>query len=242
VTTFSKQPATWDEHETPTDESVNVELLLRIREALAKGEPVADADFDGVYPREIRAVSSQFWTPCAIARRAAELLVVDRSTHVLDVGSGVGKLCIVGAAATGARFTGIEHREALVQVARRAAETYGVAGARFIAAPMQEIAWTPFDAFYLFNPFAENSFEVGEHLDTTVELSRARFFRDIAFVEEMLTRAPVGARVLTYHGFGGAMPNTFEPVLRERIGTDALELWLKTRAFTFSTPVAANDG
>jgi SAM-dependent methyltransferase len=220
---------------------VNIELVLRVREALANGGAVADADFDAVYPRDIRTVSPQFWTPYAIARRAAELLVVDPSTHVLDVGSGVGKLCIVGAATTGARFTGIEHREALVQVAQKTAETYGVERARFIAAPIDAVPWTAFDAFYLFNPFAENSFEAGEHLDTTVELSRARYFRDIAFVEEMLARAPVGARVLTYHGFGGAMPNTFQPVLRERIGTDALELWLKTRAFTFSTPHAAND-
>ena len=241
MTTSSKRPAAWDDHETPTDETVNVDALLEVREALASGGDVADADFDAVYPRKVQARSSQFWTPFAIARRAAELLVVDCSTRVLDVGSGVGKLCIVGAATTGARFTGIEHRASLVRIARKAAETYGVRGTRFVAAPMQKIRWASFDAFYLFNPFAENAFGVDEQLDRTVELSRSRYFSDIAFVEEMLTTAPVGARVLTYHGFGGAMPNTYQPVLRERIGTDALELWLKTRAFTLATPCAAND-
>ncbi len=239
MTTSSKRP--WDEPEASTDETVNLETLLAVRDALAGGRDVADADFDVVYPRKVQARSSQFWTPFAVARRAAELLVVDTSTHVLDVGSGVGKLCIVGAATTGARFTGIEHRGSLARIARKAAETYGVRGTRFIAAPMQRIRWASFDAFYLFNPFAENAFGVDEQLDRTVELSRSRYFSDIAFVEEMLAMARVGARVLTYHGFGGAMPNTYQPVLRERIGTDALELWLKTRAFTFPTSHAAND-
>jgi predicted RNA methylase len=231
----------WSEHEAPTEDHVNPDVLLRVRDALANGGHVADADFDAAYPRHVRAVSAQYWTPCAIARRAAELLVVDPSTQVLDIGSGAGKFCIVGAATTGARFIGVEHRPALVRVARRTAETFGVRGARFLPAPIQAIRWSAFDAFYLFNPFSENAFGLDEQLDRTVELSRARYFRDIAFVEKMLAMAPVGARVLTYHGFGGAMPNTFQPVLRERIGSDALELWLKTRAFTFSTSHASND-
>jgi SAM-dependent methyltransferase len=209
-----------------------LEAILKVRDAFARGERVDDADFDAVYPADVRAVSAQYWTPYAVARRAAELLVVDGTTRVLDVGSGVGKFCIVGAATTRAQFVGVEHRPALARVAREAAEDLGVDRARFVPAPMQAIRWTAFDAFYLFNPFAENAFARSEQLDRTVDLSRTRFCRDIAFVERILATIPVGARVLTYHGFGGVMPDTFQPVLRERCGSDCLELWLKTRAFT----------
>ncbi|MDB4995291.1 MAG: hypothetical protein JWM74_2723 [Myxococcaceae bacterium] len=207
------------------------DVVLRVRDALATGKHVADADFDAGYPPDVRAVSTQYWTPYAIARRGAELLVKDRATRVLDVGSGAGKFCIVGAATTGARFYGVEHRSSLVRVARSAAEAFAVAGAEFIAAPIQDVLWPAFDAFYLFNPFAENAFGVDEQLDRTVELSRARYVRDICFVEKMLAMAPAGTRVLTYHGFGGTIPDTFQLLLRERVGSDALELWLKTRPF-----------
>lgn len=211
------------------DELDYPDVVLRVRDALALDAHVADADFDAVYPPDVRAVSAQYWTPYAVARRAAKLLVTDRATRVLDVGSGAGKLCIVGAATTGARFFGVEHRSSLVRVARSAAEAFAVEGAEFIAAPIQHLLWSAFDAFYLFNPFAENAFAVDEQLDRTVELSRARYVRDICFVERMLAMTPTGTRVLTYHGFGGSIPDTFQLLLRERVGSDALELWLKTR-------------
>jgi predicted RNA methylase len=212
------------------NESEASDVVRGVRQALATGKHVTDLAFDTAYPPDVRAVSAQYWTPYAVARRAAELLVVSPSTLVLDVGSGAGKLCVVGAATTGARFVGVEHRPSLVRVARRAAEALGVMGARFIPAPIQAIRWTAFDAFYLFNPFGENAFAADEQLDTTVELGRARYVRDVAFVERMLARVRVGVRVLTYHGFGGTMPDTFQRIVCERAGCDALELWLKTRS------------
>jgi len=92
------------------------DLLRRLNDAT-----ITDSDFDDVYPSPIRRVSASFWTPVSVAARAARLLVRDASTRVLDIGSGAGKFCIVGAAVTGASFTGIEHRGHLVEVARVAA-------------------------------------------------------------------------------------------------------------------------
>ena len=40
------------------------------------------------------------WTPVHVARRAAQFLVTGPETRVLDVGSGPGKFCLVGALAT----------------------------------------------------------------------------------------------------------------------------------------------
>jgi SAM-dependent methyltransferase len=162
-----------------------------------------------------------------VAIRAAELLVIDPATRVLDVGSGVGKFCIVGAAVTGARFTGIEQRGPLVQVARNTAERLGVAGASFVHGTFDAMRIEDFDAFYFFNPFQENVFSNDDRLDETVELCHERFIADVERAVSLLTCAAVGTRVVTYHGFGGEMPPTYRRMRRERRQTGYLELWIK---------------
>ncbi|HEX7671031.1 MAG TPA: class I SAM-dependent methyltransferase [Polyangiaceae bacterium] len=160
--------------------------------------------------------------------RAAELLVTSHASRVLDVGSGVGKFCIVGAAATGATFTGVEHRPRFVSVARRVAEAFGVTSARFQCTTFDAVAAKNFDGIYLFNPFEENLWGPLEVLDETVPLSRERFARDTVRAERLLTSARVGTRVVTYHGFGSVMPPGFRLTLRERQRSGNLELWVKT--------------
>jgi SAM-dependent methyltransferase len=159
---------------------------------------IDDADFDGVYPMQTRAVSSTFWTPIRVASRAAQLLVRDASTRVLDVGSGAGKFCIVGAATTGAQFVGVEHRAHLVETARAAAACVGVANARFIHGTFDAVDVASYDAVYLFNPFEENVWDRRSCIDETVELSCERFLADVERAERLLADARPGTRVVTY--------------------------------------------
>lgn len=199
----------------------------RVAELLRREVALADEDFDALYPEAVREVSSRYWTPVAVAMRAAQLLVTDRSTRVLDVGSGAGKFCLVGALATGASFTGVEHRAGLVEVAQAAAASLGARRARFVHGRFHTVPWETFDAFYFFNPFAENVFPASEHLDASVELSSDRCLADLTFAEELLARAKDGARIATYHGFGGQMPGSYELLRTEPLGSDYLELWVK---------------
>jgi hypothetical protein len=148
--------------------------------------------------------------------------------RILDIGSGVGKFCIVAAAATaamGARITGVEHRAHLVAVARRAATRLGV-DVTFRQGTLDDCAPRHFDGVYLFNPFAENLCSSDDHIDASVELSEDRFVRDVAAAEDFLGAARLGMRVVTYCGFGGDMPAGYVRVLREPCA-GALELWIK---------------
>ena len=187
-----------------------------------------DMEFDAFYPVPVRVVSSQFWTPVEVAIRAAQLLVVDHRTRVLDVGSGVGKLCVIGALTTGASFTGIEHRSHLVDVAREHATRMQASGAKFIHGRFHVLSWTEFDAVYFYNPFHENLYSLSEHLDDTVEVSHARFRFDIELAQGLLAAAKIGTRAVTYHGFGGRMPKGYTLFSSEQRGSDRLQLWLKT--------------
>ena len=156
---------------------------------LRAGEDIADISFDQIYPHRVRSRSSRYWTPVAIARRAATMLVGDRADRVLDIGSGAGKFCLVGALTTRAHFVGIEQRRHLVETARSTARYFGADRATYVHGDVGEIDWRQFDAFYCFNAFAENFFSIDECYDLSVELSPKRRNENLSRVTT--ERAPI---------------------------------------------------
>ncbi len=203
--------------------------LASVLDRVKRGIFVSDGVFDSIYPPGIVRLSRRHWTPIAVARRAVAMLVVDANTRVLDVGSGVGKVCLVGAIATGATFTGIEQREPLVDLARAVAEQYGASRATYLHGVVDDVDWTQYDAFYFFNPFGENRLEPAEWIDAAIEHGRSRYERDLVVALSGLERARVGTRVVTYHGIGAELPLSYDRWACETAGTDALELWVKVR-------------
>jgi SAM-dependent methyltransferase len=198
----------------------------RLRRALLERASVGDDEFDRLYPAPLRRASTLHWTPVRVATRAADLFARYGTSRVLDVGAGVGKFCIVGAARTATRFIGLERRVHLVEAARRAAEKVRV-GVDFIAGDLDDVRWEAFDGYYLYNPFYEHLCAPGERVDSTVELSRSRYLIDVERTISGLERALIGTRVVTFHGFGGPMPVDYELVRRSPEGNDVLELWIK---------------
>lgn len=199
-----------------------------IRDRLRTGMLVDDRAFDALYPIAIRKASPMHWTPIEAAVRAAWLLSGERTTRILDIGSGVGKFCIVAAASTGARVIGVERRGHLVDVAKDAAQRLGVDVA-FIHGSFDLCDPGEIDGVYLFNPFAENVCSSEYRIDSTVELSEARYEADLAAARDFLRAARLGTRVVTYCGWGGDMPPGYVRVLRERCA-GTLELWIKSEA------------
>ena len=193
---------------------------------------VTDAEFDRVFPASARDVSSEYWTPVAVAQRAASLLVQEGCRRVLDVGSGVGKFCIVGAAFTGATFVGVEHRGHFVATAREAARRIGVSSAEFIHGTFDVVNVAEFDALYFYNPFEENLWPPYVQLDQTVHLSEGRFSADLELAQLMLAQAPIGTRVMTYHGLGDGIPAGYALARKEPHRSGYLKLWVKTRPVT----------
>ena len=189
-----------------------------------------DRSFDSIYPADVRALSSRFWTPVAVARRAAVLFREAGARRVLDVGAGVGKFALVAAAtAPELHIVGIEHRKRLVEVARRARSLLRIANARFRVGDVTLAGWRSFDAFYFFNPFGENVFLGPERIDNRVELTESRFARDSTRVDRSLRSASVGTVVIAYHGTSGEIPPCYDLSHSERAGTDWLRVWVKRR-------------
>lgn len=196
---------------------------------------MVDRVFDEVFEPSLRARSNMHWTPVEVAMRASKLLAAKPDATILDIGAGIGKFCIIAAAAREhVRVRGVEHRPHFVVAARQAARAIGVE-VDFQVGTLDDVDPTSIDGVYLFNPFAENLSAKEDRLDDTVELSEERFWRDVRAAEEFLRAARVGTRVVTYCGFGGSIPEGYELVRRESCA-GTLELWVKKAP---STPAAA---
>jgi SAM-dependent methyltransferase len=205
---------------------VDSELSL-VFDKIRRRSEVADVEFDAIYPEWIRRLSEHHWTPLDVCVRAAELLVDgDRST-ILDIGSGAGKFCLIGAACTGARFVGVEQRPRLVGISHQIARRAGLGNANFIHGNAMSLDWGRFDGFYLFNPFYEHIVDDLPRIDGPSVVSPHLFTNYVVTTCVKLFAAKRGARVVSYHGFGGPMPRGFRRILREPAGSEYLELWEK---------------
>lgn len=187
-----------------------------------------DGVFDDHLPPQIQIMSSVHFTPVSVARHAARLLAPHPGMRVLDVGAGPGKFCVVAAAEVpDCTFVGVELRPHLVRVARRLAARMSVANATFVDGDALDLDWSEYDAFYFYNPFAEQLSGRMCALDSTLELMPSKFLRYVTATRERLARARVGTRVVTYHSLGAPTPIGYELVETCPAGIDRLELWIK---------------
>jgi hypothetical protein len=205
-------------------EATVLDLAARLR----AGARVSDREFDELFSPETSLVSLRHWTPVSVASRVASLLTEAGAKEILDVGSGPGKVCIVGALSTNARFTGVEQRRRLVEEARVAALVVGAERARFVHANLVEFDCTPFDGFYFYNPFQEQM-EPDDPcpIDDTVPRSPVLHRTYLATVLAALICAPVGTLVATFHGLGAPMPRQYRRLHSEHAGSGELALWVR---------------
>ena len=160
------------------------------------------------------------------------MLAPPPGAQVLDVGSGPGKFCIVGALSSQGQFFGIDQSDKMVEVARQTADLLGAKAARFAVGNVFDFDWRPFPHVYLYNPFEEELFHrprpaTGLHL-----VPPSRYGEYVERAIEKLGELPIGAKVALYHGFGGEMPDAFTLLHRQPAGDDELCLWMHRRRVT----------
>jgi hypothetical protein len=196
---------------------------------LASGLLPTDARFDRLFGERLARLSPLHFTPVAVAARAAAWLAGGGATEVADLGAGAGKFCLVGAAVTGAAFTGLEARRELVRIARDAARRLGV-GARFVEADVLEAPLARYQAFYVCNPFAEGEAEPDAWLDPA--LPAPDKLAAGAALASRLAALPAGTRVAIHCGLGAPMPASYALAWSEPIGRlgAPLEGWVQGAA------------
>jgi SAM-dependent methyltransferase len=183
-----------------------------------------DQDFDQVYPEAIGRLSICHWSPVHVCRTAAQLLVVEPGTRVLDIGCGPGKFCIIGATATKGQFTGVEQRGKLARIAQDVVRKHDVPRVNIVHGNIQDVSFHDFDAFYLFNPFEENILP-SLRIDYDVELEPRLYTDYTAHVQQQLMRMPMATRVVTYCGESTEIPDCYACV--KTAFNEKLKLWVK---------------
>jgi len=170
---------------------------------------IEDKLFNTLYPLSIKKLSEHHWTPVEVAKLAADYLVDKPKCKVLDIGSGVGKFCLIGAASTKGLFSGVEQREGLVKLSQRIAKTHEISNVEFIHSNITQISFSNYNSFYFYNSFYEN---IGRFLaiDTTIPLEEKLYYTYSEYVAKQLKKTPIGTRLVTYWSEWLEIPEGFD--------------------------------
>ena len=185
---------------------------------------LGDDDFNQIYPAPIRQLAHEHWTPVEVAKTAADYLVPFPGAKVLDIGSGAGKFCLVGAASTEGKFTGVEQRQNLVELSNTLATSCKVNNTRFLQANITEIPFSSYDTFYFFNPFYEH-ISKGPKIDESIEFDPQYYSRYSDYVTRELSKKPPGTRLVTYWTCLWEVPRHFQR--RDSAFNGLLDFWEK---------------
>jgi len=158
---------------------------------------IKDEEFDVIYPERVQKLTKRHWTPIGVAKIAARFLVDKPGTKVLDIGSGVGKFCMLGSAFTKGFFTGIEQREYFYQLSNRLVQSYRLPNVKFIHANITQINFKEYNSFYFFNSFFEN-IDSTAMIDDTITADIKLYALYSLYVREQLSEMPIGTRLVTY--------------------------------------------
>ena len=176
---------------------------------------------------EVRELSKIHWTPVSIATRAARFLTTGVSNaNILDIGSGVGKFCIVGGFYNNkSKFTGIEQREVLVEEGKVAANKLQLSNVKLITANFMDFDINGYTGIYFYNSFYENLFD---NRDTSVDKNDSIKPNPELYDEytdrliNCLMNVPTGTRLATYHS-SRIVPDCYECLFNGEF----LKFWIK---------------
>lgn len=200
--------------------------VKRIARVLGAGRPIADDDFDALLSETPRGRSPRFWSSVRACQAASRLLQEAGAHRVLDVGSGVGKFCVIAALSLHRRVWGLERRSDLVAESRQLAKSLD-ADVQIIEGTLESVDSLAFDGFYFFNPFGEYLAVDADRYDQRAPRSLEQHVSDAYTVERWLRAAPVGACLVTYNGLGGRIPTSYQVRKSSLIHDGVLRLWVK---------------
>lgn len=200
--------------------------LAMVFELLKLNIDVSDDDFDSIYPEKIKRIAKKHWTPVPVAKAASGFLAEKPGARVLDIGSGAGKFCMIGATNTQGHFTGVEQRRELVKLSATLSSGYDIRNVRFVHANITSIRFCEYNSFYFFNSFYEN-LDMVNKIDNTVKFGVELYHKYSAHLFEQFACMPLGTRVATYHGRTILIPSSYK--LQDTSFNDLLQFWEKVK-------------
>jgi len=184
----------------------------------------SDEEFNTIYPLKIQKLSSRHWTPIKVAKRAAAFLAEQKDARILDIGSGVGKFCMVAAITSEGHFTGVEQREALVRLSNKISRRFQIPRVEFILADIRSIDFKDYNAFYFFNSFEENR-DLTDSIDEDTRYDPSLYETNNQYLYKQFDSLPMGTRIVTYCTLPDIIPEAYVKIRSEIKGK--LNFWIK---------------
>jgi SAM-dependent methyltransferase len=196
-----------------------------VGESISPGPFTSDIQFDELYPISIQRLSEKHWTPLPVARRAAQFLAVKNNVKILDIGSGVGKFCLIAAHfRPRAFYYGVEQRRRLIYHADKTKELLRQRNVSFLHGNFTQINFGDYDHFYFYNSFFENLSGTNK-IDESIDYSAELFFYYHNYFYKQLEQRPAGTRLVTFHSLVDEIPPCYHVVANER--ENRLKFWIK---------------
>lgn len=189
-----------------------------------KSKTILKKEFDLLLPDSFQKVSAIHWTPENIIQKSAQWLAPSKKTKVLDIGSGVGKFCILGATVSEAHFTGVELRKNLVEESKKMSQQFNMQNIHFINKDIVDVPFSNYDSFYYYNPFCEYT-AIADKIDDSILFSEKQLKDYNYYVFNELKKKPIGTRVVTYLSPNFQLPNAY--AAQEILEEGALVFWQK---------------
>ena len=193
---------------------------------LTKIQSLNDTEFDKLYAKKYRKHSDIHWTPVEVAKAALDWLAITDESRVLDIGSGVGKFCSLGALLTDGQFTGVEKRRELVETAKSTIKNLELRNIQYIHSNITKVDFSQFDSFYYYNPFCEQ-ISISDPIDNTISYSPNKYRMYEDYVINQFTNLPINTKVVTYFSQNFTFPDNYE--LKDLMFDGTLALWIKTK-------------
>jgi len=184
-----------------------------------------DVAFDSLYSLRAQQLSSIHWTPIETIKKAAAYLTGGSGKNILDIGSGVGKFCLVAAHFFPDHiFHGVEQRKALIDEAVIAQNATGLINANFIHANFNSLDMTTYQHFYFYNSFSENLSHY-KPIDNLVPTSEEIYAEYLTQFYNLLDDKPIGTRLATFYCPDGYVPPDYKRI--QYSPGAPLSLWVK---------------
>jgi SAM-dependent methyltransferase len=185
----------------------------------------SDHHFDLLYPRSIQQLSDKHWTPVSVATHAADFLAEEVGSRILDIGSGIGKFCLVaGQRYPDNHFFGVEQRKELIQLAENAKQRTAIENTTFIHGNFTQLDLSRFDHFYFYNSFYENLVDEEYRIDESIDHSLSLYEYYTHYLLKALEGKSSGTRLATYHSYREVVPSGYRLV---KSFDTLLRCWIK---------------
>jgi ubiquinone/menaquinone biosynthesis C-methylase UbiE len=181
-----------------------------ILEQLRIQKNISDEQFDAIYPFEIRELSNRHWTSVYVAKLSAAYLCNQKPVKVLDIGSGAGKFCLVGATLhPRSEFHGVDIRQNLIDISNSIKKEYAISNTSFFQQDVLQMDFSGYDGIYFFNSFQEK-IDSTSIIDRSSKVSVEMYVKYVKHIFNELNKVPIGTKLVTYYSEEFYVPNTFK--------------------------------